>query len=67
MFEREAFSTCHKCTRYAIRREPVLVPAIAFYSSYNDEPSRTTLVRLMRGVHARHLSGLSILPGEVVR
>jgi hypothetical protein len=56
------YVTCPDCMDYAEQRRPVLVPAMADARKATGETSDEILTRFMTGVHARHLSGLPILP-----
>lgn len=56
---------CHTCTTYALERNEVLAPHMARLHMQTGEPIPAIAARFMAGVHARHLGGLPIMPGEV--
>lgn len=60
----ETYVTCPTCMDYAEQRRPVLVPAIREHCDRTSEAPDEALNRYMTGVHARHLSGLPIMPGQ---
>lgn len=63
----QPYKSCNRCSLYGIARADVLAPAFADRILHHGETYPEVLDRLMIGVHARHLAGLPILPGEVAR
>jgi hypothetical protein len=53
---------CATCSEYAGIRAAAIARAIVDKSRSTGEDKGTLIDRLMAGVHARHLAGLSILP-----
>lgn len=51
---------CGECNAYLARRASALTQHIIFYARMRDMASSALLVEFVRGVHARHLSGLSL-------
>jgi hypothetical protein len=60
---RAPYLSCETCIEYLDARKSVLSPALAERADETGENVITALTRYMAGVHARHLSGLPILPG----
>ena len=54
------YYNCQTCILYANGRVSVLPQAIVDYGAKGDETAAEVLDRYMTGVHARHLSGLSL-------
>ncbi len=55
---------CPTCDAYFERREPVLTEAIAHQVERTHEAAETIFARFVRGVHQRHLAGLSLATDE---
>ena len=56
------YRLCSTCIEYAEERMPLLTQPMADRRAETGETSVQILDRYMTGVHARHLSGLPILP-----
>lgn len=54
------YEDCRDCFLYGQRRMSVLIPAMHEQRMKTGETARQILDRYMTGVHARHLSGLSL-------
>lgn len=54
------YISCPDCSDYMERRRSVVLPALAAHSNETGESAGAILDRYMTGVHARHLSGLSL-------
>lgn len=51
---------CAECAEYLERRGEVIRPHIKSYAEARVMSPRALAVEFMRGVHSRHLSGLSL-------
>lgn len=61
---RDGWLSCHTCVGYERQRAngPVITAAIAEQAELEGVPGHQIFTRLMKGVHERHLTGLSVLP-----
>jgi hypothetical protein len=51
---------CPHCNAYLVRRADVLPAAVTHYAERRDMDPGALLVEFVRGVHKRHLAGLSL-------
>lgn len=58
----DSWTHCEACGIYVDFRMPAVYPHVMLFEIFTGEHRALILRRLMRGVHARHLAGLPILP-----